>query len=67
MTDFSTREVAEKLNVHYTSVVNWIQDGLLEARRKGPLPKSPYVISQSQLDKFIQQHPEMFSSGNHNQ
>jgi len=48
--DFLTVEqVADKLQVHWQTVLNYIKSGRLEALRLG----KGYRISQKALDKFI--------------
>lgn len=64
MTDFSTGEVAEKMKVHPNTVLYWIDQGWLEAGRRGPSPRSPKRITQEQLNKFIQEHPDMVMVNN---
>jgi DNA-binding transcriptional MerR regulator len=65
MTDFSAREVAKKLDVTPQTVVNWIEAGLLQARRKGPKVNSPYSVTEENLAQFLKDNPGMaINTGN---
>jgi len=51
--DFLTVEqVADKLQVHWQTVLNYIKNGKLEALKLG----KGYRISQKALDKFIKEN-----------
>lgn len=63
MSDSSTAEVAAELKVHPTTVVYWIRQGWLKARKQGPGRNSPYRITKENLTEFLNNHPEMVSTG----
>ena len=44
------QEVSEILNVHYRTVLNWINEGKLEAVKTGRL----WRVSQEQLNTFLE-------------
>ena len=45
----SLQEVAEKLNLHYRTVLNWVQEGKLEAVKTGRV----WRISQQEVEEFL--------------
>ena len=50
---WTVTEIAERLDVHITTVQNWIRKGHFPgALKKGPGKTSPWVIPQSSLDAF---------------
>lgn len=51
MKEFSVSETAKLLKVSRVTVWQWIQDGLLPARRTGLGKKSPYAIKEEDLQK----------------
>lgn len=50
--DLTTKEVAEELGVHQTTVQRWIREGYLEARKRGPAEHSPYRVSARSVDEL---------------
>lgn len=67
MSDSSTAEVAEELQVHPTTVVYWIRKGWLKARKAGPGRNSHYRIARDNLAEFLRDHPEMTSTSDNSQ
>lgn len=47
--EFTVSETAELLQVNRVTVWQWIQDGLLPARRKGLGAKAPYLVKQEDV------------------
>ncbi len=51
----STREVADLLQVHPTTIQNWIRKGYFpNAYKVGLGRNSPYVIPKADVDAFLQ-------------
>ncbi len=54
-TYYSVTELAQMLNVHRATILNWIAAGELDAVRAGLRPKSPYLVPREEVERVLEE------------
>jgi transposase-like protein len=57
-TYYTVTELAERSGIPRNTLIYWINQGRVEAKRKGAAEKSPFIIPQEEAERIITEYAE---------